>query len=326
MDELKNISVVVPAYNNEKTIAATIEALLAQDYPKENLEIILVDDGSNDRTGEIIKNFPVKYSYQDNKGPAAARNLGWKFSSGNIVCFTDSDCVPEKDWVSKIIKAYTSEQIAGVGGSYDIVNSESLFASCIHEEIVQRHLKMPKEVNYLGAFNVSYRRSILEEVGGFNESYSDASGEDNDIAYRVVKKGYTLIFDKNIRVGHYHPTSLLRYLKRQFKHGFWRMKLYKDHPDMSKGDVYAGLLGFVQPPLALLTLLLLPFLFIRSVTYLFCSFLILQAIMQFVMPFSLIKRTKKAKYIYLTFITFLREYSRGIGMAIGIWRFRVCNS
>lgn len=326
MDELKNISVVVPAYNNEKTIAATIKALFAQDYPKKNLEIILVDDGSNDRTGEIIKNFPVKYLHQDNKGPAAARNLGWKFSSGNIVCFTDSDCVPEKDWVSKIIKAYTSEQIAGVGGSYDIVNSESLFASCIHEEIVQRHLKMPKEVNYLGAFNVSYRRSVLEEVGGFNESYSGASGEDNDIAYRVVKKGYTLIFDKNIRVGHYHPTSLLRYLKQQFKHGFWRMKLYKDHPDMSKGDVYAGLLGFVQPPLALLTLLLLPFLFIQSVIYLFCSFLTLQAIMQLVMPFSLIKRTKKAKYIYLTFITFLREYSRGIGMAIGIWRFRVCNS
>lgn len=320
------VSVVVPAYNSAKTIGNAVEALLAQDYPKENLEIILVDDGSDDETGEIVKKYPVKYLYQKNKGPAVARNLGWKFSSSNIVCFTDSDCVPEKDWISKIIKAYTSEQIAGVGGSYDIVNSESLFASCIHEEIVQRHLKMPKEVNYLGAFNVSYRRSILEEVGGFNESYSDASGEDNDVAYRVVKKGYTLIFDKNIRVGHYHPTSLLRYLKQQFKHGFWRMKLYKDHPDMSKGDVYAGLLGFVQPPLALLTLLLLPFLFIRSVTYLFCSFLIVQAIMQLVMPFLLIKRTKKAKYIYLTFITFLREYSRGIGMAIGIWRFRVCNS
>jgi len=320
------VSVVVPVYNSAKTLSKTIEALMSQNFLEDNFEILIADDGSTDSTAEIVKRYPVKYLHQDNKGPAAARNLGWKFSSGNIVCFTDSDCIPEKDWISKIIKAYTSEQIVGVGGSYDIVNSESLFASCIHEEIVQRHLKMPKEVNYLGAFNVSYRRSILEEVGGFNESYSDASGEDNDIAYRVVKKGYTLIFDKNIKVGHYHPTSLLRYLKQQFKHGFWRMKLYKDHPDMSKGDVYAGLLGFVQPPLALLTLLLLPFLFIRSVIYFFFSFLILQAIMQLVMPFSLIRRTKKAKYIYLTFITFLREYSRGIGMAIGLWRFRVCNS
>jgi len=320
------VSVVVPVYNSAKTLSKTIEALMSQNFLEDNFEILIADDGSTDSTAEIVKRYPVKYLHQDNKGPAAARNLGWKFSSGNIVCFTDSDCIPEKDWISKIIKAYTSEQIVGVGGSYDIVNSESLLASCIHEEIVQRHLKMPKEVNYLGAFNVSYRRSILEEVGGFNESYSDASGEDNDIAYRVVKKGYTLIFDKNIKVGHYHPTSLLRYLKQQFKHGFWRMKLYKDHPDMSKGDVYAGLLGFVQPPLALLTLLLLPFLFIRSVIYFFFSFLILQAIMQLVMPFSLIRRTKKAKYIYLTFITFLREYSRGIGMAIGLWRFRVCNS
>jgi len=321
MDELKNISVVVPAYNNEKTIAATIEALLAQDYPAENLEIIIVDDGSNDRTGEIIKNYPVKYSYQDNKGPAAARNLGWRLSKGQIICFTDADCIPEKQWVSKLCGEYTSDKIAGVGGSYRNANSDNLLATCIHQEIIQRHLRIPKQVNYLGAFNVSYRRGVLEEIGGFNESYPDASCEDNDIAYRIVKKGYKLIFDKDIRVGHHHPVRLLGYLRRQFWHGFWRMKLYRNHPDMAKGDVYAGLMDFIRPPLAMATICLLPLVFFRLAAYMFCFLLFLEGIMQVFVPLSVIKRTRKLKYAFLILITFFREYSRGVGMIVAIFRF-----
>lgn len=322
MKEVKNISVVVAAYNSEKTISATIEALLSQDYPKGNLEIIIADDGSTDGTAEIVKKYPVKYLYQENKGPAAARNYGWKSARGEIVCFTDSDCVPEKEWVSKIIKEYTSDDIAGVGGSYDIVNSDNLLARCVHEEIIQRHLKSPKEVNYLGCFNVSYRRNVLKEVGGFDESYLDASGEDNELAYKIVKKGYKLIFDKNIKVGHYHPTKLSGYLKRQMKHGFWRMKLYRDHPDMSKGDVYAGLLDFIRPPLAVMVIITLPAVYFRPMAYLFAFLLALQIILQFLTSFPIVKRTKKLNLFYLTFITFLRDYVRSVGMIMGIWKFR----
>lgn len=322
MNCLKDISVVVPACNSEKTIASTLEALLAQDYSEGNIEIIVVDDGSTDNTGEIVKKFPVKYLYQENKGPAAARNLGWKTAKGQIICFTDSDCVPEKEWVSKIIKGYTSDDIAGVGGSYGIVNSDSLLARCVHEEIIQRHLKSPKEVNYLGGFNVSYRRSVLEEVDGFDESYSDASGEDNELAYKIIKKGYKLIFDKNIKVGHYHPTKLSGYLKCQMKHGFWRMKLYRDHPDMFKGDVYAGLLDFIRPPLAVMVIITLPAVYFRPMAYLFAFLLALQIILQLLTSFPIVKRTKKLKCFYLTFVTFLRDYARATGMIVGIWRFR----
>lgn len=325
MEEVKKISVVVAAYNSKRTIGETIEALLSQDWPKNKLEIIVVDDGSTDKTAEIVKNYPVKYLYQENKGPATARNYGWRSARGEIICFTDSDCVPEKEWISKIINRYTSDDIAGVGGSYDIINSDNLLARCVHEEIIQRHSRSPKQVNYLGGFNVSYRRSVLEEVGGFDESYPDASAEDNELAYKVVKRGYKLIFEKDIKVGHYHPAKLSGYLKRQMKHGFWRMKLYRDHPDMSKGDVYAGLLDFIKPPLAILILSVIPFLNFKPAVFIFALLLLLQTLILLAMPLKIMKRTRRISYIYLWIVTFFREFYRGIGMFIGILRFRLYN-
>ncbi len=314
-------SIVIPAYNSAKTISKTIEACLSQNYPKDKLEIILADDGSTDNTREIAEKYPVQYLYQQNKGPAAARNLGWGSAKGKFICFTDSDCVPEKDWISKHVNVYNSDTIAGVGGSYNNANPENLLASCIHQEIVQRHIRFPKEVNYLGAFNVSYRKTILEGIGGFDESYPDASSEDNDLAYRIFKKGYKLFFDNKIKVDHYHPTSLIKYLQRQFWHGFWRMKLYKKHSDMISGDVYAGLIDFAKPLLALAIILLLPFIFLAPVAFLASLLLLTYSIMQLFLPLSIIKRTGRIRYLYLIIINFLREYARGLGMFLGVSKF-----
>ncbi|MFH1776656.1 MAG: glycosyltransferase [Candidatus Omnitrophota bacterium] len=323
MANLKTVSVVVAAYNAAGTIAGVIECLLGQDYPKDKLEVIIVDDGSTDETARLVKEYPVKYIYQKNKGPAAARNLGWRSSTGEIVCFTDADCMAEKAWVSKLVSKYNSKRIAGVGGSYDIMNSKNLLACCLHEEILERHLHMPEEVNYLGAFNVSYRRSVLEEVNGFDQSFRIASGEDNELSYRIKKKGYSFIFDKNIKVSHYHPENLLKYLKRQFWHGFWRMKIYAKHPHMSKGDVYAGSLDFIRPPLALIALILIVFSFYPPAGYMF---LILQGVLlvlQIPLSFKIIRRTKQKKITALIAINFLRDYARGLGMLLGVLRFFV---
>ncbi|MBI4639086.1 MAG: glycosyltransferase, partial [Candidatus Tectomicrobia bacterium] len=243
------VSIIIPVFNASKTIARTIEACLSQTYPQEKLEVIVVDDGSTDRTREIVTHYPVVLVSQRNSGPAAARNRGWRASKGEMICFTDADCIPEKEWISKLVKKYTSQEIGGVGGSYGIVNCESFLASSIHEEIVERHLKMPSSVDYLGSFNLSYRREVLEETGGFNETYREASGEDNDLSYRVKKAGYTLLFDPTIVVAHHHPERLFRYLRQQFKHGYWRVLLYLQHPTMIKGDGYSGVGDLAQPPL-----------------------------------------------------------------------------
>jgi len=94
MNTNQPVSVVIPAYNCEDTIAQTLDAITKQQY-EGAIEIIVVDDGSTDQTANIIKNFPnVIYVFQPNAGPAAARNRGFKNSKYDFVFFTDSDCVP----------------------------------------------------------------------------------------------------------------------------------------------------------------------------------------------------------------------------------------
>jgi glycosyltransferase involved in cell wall biosynthesis len=316
------VSIIVPAYNSSATIAKTIEACLNQDYPKDRLELIIADDGSDDNTGEIIQQYPVTYLHQQNSGPATSRNTGWKSANGEIICFTDSDCIPAVNWISSLIKQYISDEIGGVGGTYAIANPNFLLAGCIHEEIIQRHLRMPHYVNYLGSFNLSYRRKVLEETGGFKETFRKASGEDNDLAYRVIKNGYKLVFTIDAKVAHFHPHRLFKYLRQQFWHGFWRMKIYRDTPYMMKGDSYGGGFDFIEPPLALIILGLLPFSLIFPSYFLIIGLLLgFELLIPLPATLSIVKKTKQAKYFYFLPVRFLRGYARGIGMALGIFRF-----
>jgi glycosyltransferase involved in cell wall biosynthesis len=319
MGDRPSVTIVIPAYNSEKTITGVIESCLNQTVKS---EVIVVDDGSDDSTAEIVKGYPVRYIYQENAGPAKARNTGWENATGEIILFTDSDCTPDKDWVRKMMEYHSRDNIYVVGGSYDITNPESLLARCIHQEILERHRKMSGEVDYLGSYNLSYRRKVLEEVGGFNEEFRSASGEDNDLSYRVRKNGYKLIFDPEIKVAHHHQTKYLMYLKEQFRHGFWRMKLYRLHPDMAKGDSYAGVFDFIQPPLAMMILIgAFSSIFSEFLTKVTCGLSLLLTGLQFPMTFSVIKREKQISYAFLIPMLFLRAFARGLGMLKGFLRF-----
>ena len=312
------VSIVIPVYNAGRTIAKTIDACLNQDYPQENLEIIVVNDGSTDNTAEIIEKYPVKYIFQEKSGPAKARNTGWKNARGEIICFTDADCIPPKDWIFQISKYYISDDVAGVGGSYEILNPTSLLASCIHEEIVSRHLKMAKKgVTHLGSFNLSLRKSVLERIGGFNEGLK--MSEDRDISYRIAKLGWRLILDPDIKVYHLYPTNLIKYLKQQFFRVYW-LSMHCTHDAMKLvKDKYVLPAEYFQPPLFLgIVFLSLVALFFPHWWKLVLAFILLALLLQLPLVFSIIKRTKKIKYLILTGINFLRGFAWALGGVTGI--------
>jgi glycosyltransferase involved in cell wall biosynthesis len=234
------VSVVVPVYNAQKTIAACVNGLLIQNAPGIDMEIILVDDGSTDATAEILKTFDrIRYFYQPNAGPAAARNHGAHQASGDIVFFTDSDCIPRPDWVAKMINGFRCERAGAVAGSYGIANPESLLARCIHQEILFRHeCLMGDWVDVFGSYNAAVIKEVFERAGGFNTSYRFPSGEDNELSYRLRRNGVRIRFIKDARVDHAHPVSVRRYLYEQFRHGVWRVKMYRAFPAMMAGDGY----------------------------------------------------------------------------------------
>lgn len=313
------VSVVVPARDSAATLGKCLDACLDQDYP--HLEVIVVDDGSQDATAAVAARYPVRLIRQANAGPAAARNRGWRAAQGEIVCFTDADCVPARDWVRSLLAGYHSHEVAGVGGSYDIANPGSFLAHLIHAEIRYRHSRMPRLVDYLGGFNLSYRRRILEEVGGFDESYPAPSAEDNELSYRVIKAGYRLVFTPRARVAHHHPERIFPYLRSQFRHGYWRVKLYRDHPDMARGDAYAGVLDLLQPPLALLGLAGLPLLLLPSGWWVSLLAWGLLLGMEIVQSLTMAWGRKEPRLLCWWLMAFPRSLARGLGMLAGLARF-----
>ena len=310
-------SVVVPAYNCENTIANVIEALLNQTI-KPN-EIIIVDDGSSDGTAEKIKSYnEVTYVKQENAGPATARNNGARNSSSGIIFFTDSDCLAQKDWIEKSIQHFKDETVGVVSGSYGIANPKNILARCIHDEILFRHTKlMPTYPKSFGSYNFAIRKKVFDDINGFNEQYRFASGEDNDLSYKVLKSGFKIYFEKLSLVDHFHTEKVGKYLKEQHRHGFWRVKMYAAHPDMMSGDDYTFWKDICEIPLCGLLLLSGLTAFFLPPAILVCLTLaVLLVLLQLAFGFKIAQNPKDA--IFFAYVMFLRGFTRLLGFLSGI--------
>jgi glycosyltransferase involved in cell wall biosynthesis len=233
-------SIIIPAYNSEKTIADCIKALKNQDYEKGSYEIIVVDDGSTDNTAKIAKELGAKVVIQKNSGPAKARNNGAKIAKGKILLFTDSDCIAESNWLKEMLKPFSDKKVAGVQGAYK-TKQESLVAIFVQYEIEERYKKMmasKDKLDWIGSYSAAYRKEDFFSAGGFDESFPKASGEDPELSFKISKKGRKLVFNPKAIVYHYHPESIIKYFWIKFYRAFYRVKLYYKHPDKIISDSY----------------------------------------------------------------------------------------
>lgn len=323
------VSIIIPAYN----AAATLDKCLCacEQQTLKPVEIIVVDDGSADDTARIAEQYPVRYVHQENAGPAAARNRGAAEATGDIIAYTDSDCVPEANWLEDLVAGFSDDAVVAVGGTYGIVNPESFLARIIHEEILFRHARLEDEVDFLGSFNVAYRKDAFEAVGGFDKDYTMASGEDNDLAYVLADQGGVLRFRPSAVVNHFHPIDIHKYLPTQCWHGFWRVKLYAKHPGRARGDRYAGPADLYAVPVAMILLLVcllapiagLPtgtlFYWILGVELL--ALLLLG--MHLPTTVRLVRRSGDWSMLAYLILACLRDWARGVGMLHGMLVFMI---
>ena len=202
------VSVIACTHNRSKKLLDTLNAIEKQTLSKDKYELIVVNDGSTDDTAEVLGNFKnntklnMKVIYQKDSGPAASRNTGLKHATGEIIAFTDDDCIPEKDWLKNALKYFKDEQIVGIQGKiYSDIQKKSFFDGAP---------VTLEEKNYVGGktANMFYRKKIVLEVGGFDERFVMPFGpkkgfrEDTDLAWRVETKG-KIIFAPDVKV--YHP-------------------------------------------------------------------------------------------------------------------------
>lgn len=206
------VSVVVPAYNEEKYIADCIKSLLAQDFPTEAYEIIVVDNGSTDRTMEIAASMGVRVLNKvGNVG--AVRNFGVKNANGDVIAFIDSDCVVSKDWITKGLLLINSKENSVYGGGALLRKNASWIET--NWLLGADENKVPKDL--LGC-SIFITKKNFVDVGCFDELIS--SGEDTLLANALRRNSCAVIMTPEISVIHLgNALTSKDFIKRQAWHG-----------------------------------------------------------------------------------------------------------
>ena len=225
-------SVVIPAYNCGDTIAKCLDSLMEQVHS--SYEVVVVDDGSTDETLNICESRPdVRVIRVKNGGPSKARNIGFKNALGEIVAFTDSDCVADPKWLKELERGFAVPEVAGVGGDQESPPDETDFGKRVQEifkllGIVTFYIHNSQEMGETAhnpSCNSAYRKKILEEIGGFDETLWP--GEDVDLDIRIRRMGYRLVFNPAAVVRHYRPHTYGQFSKMMRRYGASAWHLFR---------------------------------------------------------------------------------------------------
>ncbi len=225
------ISVVVPVYNGVETIVQTVECLLNQNLTPR--EIIIIDDGSTDRTADVLKSFTnqILYTFKENGGPASARNLGVKLASSDFVAFTDSDCLPERDWLQQLVAGFDSAEVAGVGGAIKGID-DSLIGQYVDLARLMEPAENPSgEIEYLITANACFRRDVLLRADLFDERFRKPGGEEPALCRRIRERGFQFRFATDAVVLHHHRQTVSSFLRTLSNYGEGRFLLSQLWPD-----------------------------------------------------------------------------------------------
>ncbi|RMG93268.1 MAG: glycosyltransferase [Chloroflexi bacterium] len=207
-------SVVIATHNRKDKLRNCLTAVSQQTIPP--IQIIVIDDASTDGTDKIVTTeFPhiIYHKLATRSGPAAARNQGIRLAQGDIVAFTDDDCQPPPDWLEQLAAGFARHpEVVGVSGYQEAPDHLLQTNPIARAEQIARYQRWGKaahqaqtggyEIPGFGTNNVAYKRQILLEMGGFDESFPVAAGEDADLKWRITEKGHQLLY-LPLKVTHY---------------------------------------------------------------------------------------------------------------------------
>ena len=221
------VSVVVPTRGRPASLARCLDALVSQRLEPHHFEVVVVDDAASRETRAIVERFahdsapPIRYlAVHGAHGPAVARNLGWQAARGEIIAFTDDDCVPDAGWLAAGLAAF-GPGVQGVEGRVVVPRPEP-------PTDYERNMGLLELGEFVTA-NCFYRREALEAVGGFDERFRTAWREDSDLFFTLLERGGA--FQRAEGAVVVHPIRPARWgvsLSEQRKSS-WNALLYKKH-------------------------------------------------------------------------------------------------
>ncbi|MHB0870754.1 MAG: glycosyltransferase family 2 protein [Chloroflexota bacterium] len=231
-------SVIIPARNAEREIGTCLAALAAETQIPA-IEIIVVDDGSDDSTAETALKAGARVIRVDRRGPAAARNAGAREARGELLLVFDSDCVPQPGCVAALIAPFEDPCVAATRGVYDSAQRQ-VVARMVQLEMEEKQARLAasRRTALVDTVCAAYRRELFLRYGGFDESFRLPSAEDAELSFRLASRGEKLVYAPGARVLHRHAETWLGYCLRKFRFGFYRARVYRRYPSALLGDGY----------------------------------------------------------------------------------------
>lgn len=217
------ISVVVPFYNERAFVGRCCEALIGQKYPRERYEVLMVDNVSSDGSADIVRSFEgVQLLTEPEKGSYAARNRGISHARGKIVAFTDGDCVPRPDWLSRIASALDDPEVQIVMGDRQFASGEGLMGMLAGYESRMAACTFAAsrpERYYAYTNNMAFRKTVFDRIGDFDRV---RRGGDNLLLRRALAAlgGCAIVrYDSEVVVRHLEVASVSDYLEKKATYG-----------------------------------------------------------------------------------------------------------
>lgn len=231
------ISVVMPVYNEEANIMDTLKALYDNTVLPD--EVIMADGGSTDRTVALVKEKFPQVIIVDNprKDAASGRNVGIKQAKGDIIAFTDGDCIVAKDWIENIAKAFSENDIDGMGGKVLVatpINHIEEYWGNLAWKLIMSFGDDPYVVDKCtlnDAFvtaNCAYKRKLLIKLKGFSNWFAN-NAEDVDLCWRAIKAGAKLMYVPDVQIYAHNVTTRKGVAKKSFRNGYSSSKLQKKY-------------------------------------------------------------------------------------------------
>jgi glycosyltransferase involved in cell wall biosynthesis len=228
MTEEPFVSIIVPARNSEQTIGPCVSSILRADYPTDRREVIVVDNGSTDRTAEIVRGYAVRYLTEPRRGPSAARNAGIESSAGQILAFVDSDCVATTGWLRALVREFEDGDVAAVAGeivSYPPTTPAERYSAIRKPRWQEPALNLSRP--FAVTANVAFRRDTFERIGLFDPKLVRA--QDKDIGWRLLGAGLKLAYSADALVLHRHRQTSWAFFMQHAGWGYGAALLHRKY-------------------------------------------------------------------------------------------------
>jgi GT2 family glycosyltransferase len=249
-------SIIIPTYNRPDRLSTCLQSLAEIDYPRDNFEVIVINDGSQmpleNHLIPLEKSLNISLITQPNSGPAKARNRGAFMAKGKYLAFTDDDCQPAIDWLRKLEAQFTITPDCLIGGKTVNAlpdNPYSTASQQLIDYLYSYYNANPEQARFFASNNFALPTAYFQSIGGFNTTFPLAAGEDREFCDRLLAQDYSMIYAPEIIVYHAHDLTLRKFWQQQFNYGrgafqFQKITVQRSQKKLQDPSFYLKLLTY----------------------------------------------------------------------------------